>query len=162
VRYNEIIRRVGNKATLLFGRASILMRALWEKYGRDGLYLTVDRHGGRKFYAGLLDMAFGRSQIDVLMESERESRYRLCGDEGEMFVRFVVGGEAVEPSTALASMYAKYTRELFMEVFNSYWRSRAQIKATAGYWVDGERFLAELVASGALSEAEAMVFTRTR
>ncbi len=163
VRYNEIIDRVGNKSTLLFGRASILMRRLWECHGREGVVLTVDRHGGRKFYAGLLDIAFPEAVIEILGESADESRYRLSCDGREMFVRFKVKGESADPATALASMWAKYTRELFMELFNRYWLSKASnVSSTAGYWVDGERFIADLIASGAVTQAEALTFTRCR
>lgn len=163
VRYNEIVERVGNKATLLFGRASILMEELWRESGGETVYLTVDRHGGRKFYGGLLDVAFPHAGIEVLAQEERESSYRLTAPGGgELFVRFVVGGESVEPATALASMWAKYTRELFMELFNRYWRARAEVRATAGYWEDAGRFLEELVAAGVLGCVQAAPFVRTR
>jgi len=160
-RYNEIVARVGNKATLLFGRASILMRDLWEKHGREGVSLTVDRHGGRKYYAGLLDIAFPEAKIEVLSESEEESCYRLSGGGRGMGLRFAARAEERDASVALASMFSKYTRELFMELFNRYWLARAgQVAATAGYWEDGERFLAEIVSSGAVTRPEAERFTR--
>jgi hypothetical protein len=50
-----------------------------------------------------------------------------------------------------------------MEMFNSYWCSRADgLKGTAGYWSDGERFISDLLASKVISESEASVFTRAR
>ena len=43
---------------------------------------------------------------------------------------------------ALASMYAKYTRELSMDAFNQWWEQQIPgIKATAGYPQDAKRFL---------------------
>ena len=47
--------------------------------------------------------------------------------------------------TALASCYAKYLRELMVEVMNNWFCERVPgLKRTAGYYVDGNRFLADL------------------
>jgi ribonuclease HII len=164
VRYNEICERVCNKAVLLFGRNSILMRILWERFGLEGVYLTVDRHGGRKFYAGLLDVAFPEVEINVLGEAEDLSVYRLSGRDGRRLdVRFMVRAEAADSAAALSSMWAKYTREILMRAFNAYWLARADgLARTAGYWVDAERFLADLLAAGVVTEAEMRLFTRSR
>jgi ribonuclease HII len=52
--------------------------------------------------------------------------------------------ERVMP-VALASMFAKYVREVLMLRFNAYWLARApEVKATAGYWTDGQRFVKEI------------------
>ena len=46
---------------------------------------------------------------------------------------------------ALASMAAKYLRELFMEALNSYFAERVEgLRPTAGYYSDGSRFLEEI------------------
>jgi hypothetical protein len=46
---------------------------------------------------------------------------------------------------ALASMTAKYVRELLMDRFNRFWQHHApDLKPTAGYVQDGRRFLAEI------------------
>jgi hypothetical protein len=162
VRYNDLVLRTGNKAMVLFGRNAILMRRMWEEYAAEGVYLTVDRHGGRKFYAGLLDMAFPDAEIKILRETDDESAYSLSASGGRaMHMRFLVRAECADSAVALSSMWAKYVRELFMRLFNDYWVERAGgIKPTAGYWVDGERFLADLRASGVITAAEAERFTR--
>jgi len=161
-RFNEILERTGNKAVLLFGRNSILMRRLWDAYGRETIYLTADRHGGRKFYAGLLDIAFPEARINILYEDDDDSAYRLEDDEGRvMFVRFKVRSEEVDSAAALSSMWAKYTREILMRAFNDYWLSKADgLVRTAGYWVDAERFIADLLAAGVVTPAQASEFTR--
>ena len=47
--------------------------------------------------------------------------------------------------TALASMVAKYTRELYMLRLNRYFGEEiAELKPTAGYVQDGRRFLQEI------------------
>ena len=57
---------------------------------------------------------------------------------------FVAKGESFLPA-ALASMFAKYTRELTMDAFNAWWAQHLpEIKPTAGYPQDAKRFLAEI------------------
>lgn len=163
IRYNGILERLENKATLLFGRAALLMQELWRRFGDEGICLTVDRQGGRKFYGGLLDIAFPHAHMDVLLESDESSIYRLRQHQREMLVRFKVRADTEDTTVALSSMWAKYTRELFMELFNGYWLERAGgVARTAGYWEDGERFLAQLVASRAMTEREAARIRRIR
>lgn len=154
-RFNDMVRRTDNKSLVLFGRAGVLMKRLWDLYGGEGIFLTVDRQGGRKFYAGLLDVVFPHERISILSQNDTESVYRVSGNGREMHVRFAVRAEELDSSVALSSMWAKYTREVFMGAFNDYWLARAgDIAPTAGYWVDAERFLAELAASGAASPDE--------
>ena len=47
--------------------------------------------------------------------------------------------------TALASMVAKYHRELAMRAFNAFWQKHVpDLRPTAGYPVDAKRFQAEI------------------
>lgn len=101
--------------------------------------ILMDRHGGRKTYADLLTHQFGEFTF-VLEESPRLSRYRLDQTEFE----FHVQGERFLP-VALASMIAKYVRELAMLSFNRYWQSRlAGLKSTAGYPGDARRYFEQI------------------
>ena len=62
-----------------------------------------------------------------------------------MRVRFLRKADAVDPAAALASMTAKYVRELFMESLNAFFAARVEgLKPTAGYYSDGRRFLADV------------------
>ena len=59
-------------------------------------------------------------------------------------VRFAVRGESFLP-VALASMTAKYLRELAMAAFNSFWQQQVPgLKPTAGYPQDARRFAASI------------------
>jgi hypothetical protein len=59
---------------------------------------------------------------------------------------FRVGCEELLP-TALASMTAKYHRELSMRAFNAFWTSRVPgLRPTAGYPGDSSRFRADIAA----------------
>ena len=62
-----------------------------------------------------------------------------------MRVRFLAKADALDPPVALASMAAKFVRELFMEALNDFFVSRRDgLRRTAGYTVDGRRFLEEV------------------
>ena len=57
---------------------------------------------------------------------------------------FLEKGERMLP-TALASMTAKYLRELAMRPFNAFWRRHIPgLKPTAGYPADARRFLDDI------------------
>ena len=60
-------------------------------------------------------------------------------------VQFEVAAESKHLPVALASIYAKYLREIFMEMFNRYWTGQVPgLRPTGGYFVDGNRFLTEI------------------
>jgi ribonuclease HII len=62
-------------------------------------------------------------------------------------IEFTVGGEARIP-VALASMTAKYLRELCMRAFNAFWGERAAgLEPTAGYPVDAHRWRRDAAAA---------------
>ncbi|MCA9235528.1 MAG: hypothetical protein KDA44_08645 [Planctomycetales bacterium] len=113
----------------------------------DTVHITCDKHGGRNRYAGLLQHHFPDSWIDVLAEGRSASRYAWQHAGAACEACFRVGGEAVLP-TALASMTAKYLRELAMHEFNAFWTARVPgTKPTAGYPVDARRFKAQIAAA---------------
>ena len=66
-------------------------------------------------------------------------------------IEFNVGGESQVP-VAVASMTAKYIRELAMHAFNAFWSSRSPgLNPTAGYPVDALRWRCD--ARDAIAEA---------
>ena len=107
-------------------------------------FITLDKHGGRNRYAAILQHHFPECWIETLAEGRAASRYRWNHREAPIEATFRVGGEAMLP-TALASMTAKYHRELAMRAFNDYWTSRLPgLKPTAGYPNDAKRFRQEI------------------
>jgi hypothetical protein len=51
-------------------------------------------------------------------------------------------------SVAVASMLSKYLREGLMRRFNAFWRQYLpDVAPTAGYYGDGQRFLADIAAT---------------
>ena len=68
------------------------------------------------------------------------SIYRFRRGPNQVEAHFCTGGEAHLP-VALASMTAKYLRELAMLAFNAWWCERVPgLRPTAGYPGDARRF----------------------
>jgi len=113
----------------------------------EPIYVVCDKHGGRNRYHSLLQHHFPDHWIDTLVESRAESRYHWGGSDAGVEVAFRAGGEAFLPA-ALASMTAKYLRELAMRALNGFWCARVPgLRPTAGYPLDARRFKAEIEAA---------------
>ena len=82
----------------------------------------------------------------MLDESDAGSSYRLTPRDGEpVQLTFVSQGEDRSFPTALARCGAKYLRELMMHLLNRWFAERIpDLKPTAGYYVDGHRFLGQI------------------
>jgi hypothetical protein len=103
-------------------------------------FAVCDKHGGRNFYAALLQHHFSEHWIEPVHESRAESRYEWGPPDARTCVAFRTNGERFLP-TALASMTAKYLRELSMRAFNEFWSAHiADLRPTAGYPKDSRRF----------------------
>jgi len=108
--------------------------------------ITCDKHGGRNRYGALLQHHFPEELIEVIKESRPASRYRWGPPESRTEICFRTKGEAELP-VALASMLAKYHRELAMRAFNAFWTEKIPgLKPTAGYPQDAKRFKSEIAA----------------
>lgn len=143
--FNRRVAQTRNKATVLL--EAVLRRIQWaaERAGEQDLHIWVDRLGGRVDYRAVLMRAFPERHLHVLETQDERSRYRLATQSSDWHVEFAVEGEQRHLPIALASMLAKYVRELLMERFNSFWVGLApQVRPTAGYYTDAQRFLAEL------------------
>ena len=144
-RYNELVGRTRNKASLLFSLTGKFLAELVERYARNGLVIYVDKQGGRSRYRSLLQQCFPDWQLRILEETGQASAYRMSRGEEAWQVHFEAKAESRHFTVALASIYAKYVRELFMELLNRYWIEQVPgLRPTAGYYTDGKRFLAEI------------------
>jgi len=156
--FNRSVRDERSKAeanAAAFGRH---IRYVWERWSGGGagerVGVVCDRLGGRGAYGGFLSRALAGSEIEVVEESERRSRYVAKGrgpdgSERRAGLAFLVEGESAHLPVALASMVAKYVRELAMLRFNAHWCQvyrdmlGLELKPTAGYRQDGQRWLDE-------------------
>lgn len=139
--FNQLLRVCGNKAEVLQVLFLRLVSGLrpWMQEG-PGL-LVCDRQGGRTRYAAMAQQIAGERPIRVLYERPEASAYEWQSASGRIELRFETGGERHLP-VALASMAAKYLRELAMRDFNAWWHARVPgLTPTAGYPNDAGRFM---------------------
>ncbi len=121
------------------------VRALSAKWPTTPIRVAADRQSGRMRYLDDLMRAFGPEQFTILHEDERESIYRIERSGAPLVISFTVEGENGHLPIALASMTAKYTRELWMARLNRWFAQHVQpLDPTAGYVKDGRRFLGEV------------------
>jgi ribonuclease HII len=157
--FNSRYTHVENKASVSFGVVGGVLRRLWEIARDEGLAarVAVDRQGGRAFYAPLLAEAVGAA-VEPIEESETVSRYRVGGGAHDVEVEFRVEAESSRFAVALASMTAKFVRELFMARFNRYWCGRCDgLRPTAGYGTDAGRWIAEARQAGPRATVDSLV-----
>ena len=140
--FNARLARGLNKADILSQATlelAVMLRARWPE---EPALVWCDRHGGRKSYAALLGRHFAVPLVQTLSETPACSAYALPAADAR--VEFAVGGEARVP-VALASMTAKYVRELAMLAFNEFWSDRVPgLRSTAGYPLDARRWRQEV------------------
>lgn len=144
-RFNQLSETIGNKSRMLFCCTARLIQRLFERFGSDRLTIMCDKQGGRDSYRALLAEHWPDLRLAVLIESAERSGYELvCPHTGRsMRIWFSPGADLRCLPAALASMYCKYTRELFMLLLNRFWRQHvgSDLRTTAGYYGDGRRFI---------------------
>ena len=142
--FNQRLRATRNKSSLVVEQVLHHMRCISELPHDGDVYFRIDRLGGRANYREILQEAFPERHLYELMVTPERSRYRLSA-ENDWDVEFVVDADRDHLPVALASMVAKYTRELMMLAFNNWWRRHSpDLKPTAGYYGDAARFLRDI------------------
>lgn len=144
-RFNGRVAATRNKAAVVSEQVLRLIQSAADRTGDQDLIVRVDRLGGRTNYRGLLSMAFPQRHVHIVEVSPDRSRYRLASANNDWFIEFAVDADEHHLPVALASMLAKYLREVLMQGFNAYWKDRLEsLRPTAGYYADARRFLAEI------------------
>ena len=151
--FNELTERFGSKGAALSHVTIGLLREVMESAlamsspsaaADSPVFALCDKHGARNRYAALLQHHFSEYWIEPIFEGHAESSYEWGPPESRVEVSFRMHGEAFLP-TALASMTAKYLRELAMRAFNEFWCARVPgLRPTAGYPTDAPRFKREI------------------
>ena len=146
--FNDQCDRVGNKASVLSSETLGLINQLHDQYLPEDfqrLDVRCDKHGGRSRYAGLLheNLDICESYPVILEEGRPLSCYQIPDSNVE--ISFAARGESWL-SIALASMFAKYLREIFMLGWNRFWATKVSfpLRPTKGYPVDAKRFFREI------------------
>jgi ribonuclease HII len=165
--FNALLRQGLNKSDILSRTTLALAASLRTKANAEPALIWCDRHGGRKHYSALVAQHFGGTLVQTLAETPARSAYRVPAQAkadpthakadlnqaqaANLDIEFNVGGESQVP-VAVASMTAKYIRELAMHAFNAFWSSRSPgLNPTAGYPADALRWRCD--ARDAIAEA---------
>lgn len=144
---NEMLEATRNKSSVLFSVAAQHLDFLLRKFGEHNLVIFCDRQGGREHYGSLLRLMFDQWNLEVILERDGHSEYRLhrCGHVVRLIFREKAETQCL--SVAVASMISKYTREALMRRFNAWWKTvLPEVEPTAGYHTDGMRFLKDIEA----------------
>jgi len=147
--FNQQLRDVAgdNKSTLLslttFSLLQEMLAMLPPEDASVPVRVVCDKHGGRSNYNPFFVEFFPGEFPQPIVEAREESTYHLSAGR-EMHFSFFSKGERFTP-VALASLVAKYLRELAMFAWNDYWTQEVPgLRGTAGYPTDAKRFLAEM------------------
>ena len=154
-RFNDMVAATRSKAATSFTFVNAHLQAVYQQFGEHHPYVVVDHQSGRVRYRELLAMAFPGTHLRIVEETPEVSTYDLASTPSgrSMTVTFQVDAESAHMPVALASMISKYTRELLMARLNAWFTSRLAphtpagqppVKPTAGYALDGKRFLDEI------------------
>jgi len=149
--FNASIAETNNKSNTHFHAYSdVIGRVL--KVMPNGAHMVADRCGGRVHYAPGLRRHLTQWKVRTVKETALCSTYEVHKGQHVVRISFAARGEDRSFPTALASCAAKYVRELMMAMLNRWFQSEVpDLKKTAGYYVDGNRFLVDV---SALLEAE--------
>lgn len=162
-RFNRGVAATDNKAGFLAGLVMDLVAGCLESAPAGRIGVRVDKLGGRNSYGTMLAERFPSAGTQVIEEGRAISRYRLDREGGGADVRFVRGGDRSHFSVALASMFGKYVREIFMRRFNAFWANfDPGLRPTAGYPQDARRFLKEFRRAAEAAGVEPAALVRIR
>ncbi len=144
--YNRQVEIVRNKAAVLFTEVCTLIQQSFDELpAGQTLQVVVDRQGGRAGYRPVLQRMFPEMDLAIVREDDTLSSYELVGRGKTLRVHFPVGAELKCLPVALASMLSKYVREVLNESMNRFFCGQCRdLRPTAGYWQDGQRFLRDL------------------
>lgn len=157
--FNRRCATWASKSTVLSEATLLLVRKLLPTPEAGPVWVLCDKHGGRGRYGALLERFFPGQFIEVRAEGRSQSVYRFGPSRTPVEFRFEAKAERRVP-VALASMVAKYLRELAMHALNRFWQARVPgLRPTAGYPVDARRFKHDIAqAQQALGIADSVLW----
>ena len=139
-RFNDLLLLHDTKGAALSHLSLQLAAQTIAELGDGAIAIVCDKHGGRNRYGRLLEEYFPDWLVENHGESRERSVYRFGPAQRRISATFRARAEICLP-VALASMTAKYLRELAMRALNAFWYARVPgLKPTAGYPADAPRF----------------------
>jgi ribonuclease HII len=155
-RFNRLLDEWRVKSGVVASAVIQLLHTVLDLPGDEPIHVFVDKLGGRNYYAPLLNEAFPDGWVNVVREGPERCEYTIDGFDRSITVRFEPRADGTHLNVALASMAAKYLREVFMGQFNRYWLKRVPgLEPTAGYPGDASRFfdaIRPLIAADGIEE----------
>lgn len=145
-RFNDLLGNPQNKAQA-HGRIFLELLVWLKGFVRpgDSVFLISDKHGGRKFYQGLLMEGFPGTWVERLKESAEQSEYHFNQNQVNYSLTFQAKADQRDGLVAMASMVSKYLRERWMFQFNAWFARRIpELRPTAGYPLDAKRFAEDI------------------
>ncbi|MEE8155374.1 MAG: hypothetical protein V3T53_10525 [Phycisphaerales bacterium] len=143
--FNRQVASMRTKASVNLCCVMRLIDDVWQSYKDVHPRVIVDRQGGRTKYLRILQLSFEGAQVRIVAEDPGQSRYHLVRDRSQLTLSFVRAAESQHLPVALASMIAKYVRELLMLRLNRFFQEELpELRATAGYVQDARRYLVEI------------------
>ena len=143
--FNGQVDAMGCKSTVNLCAAARLVDAVWKRWPDEHPQIVLDRQGGRTAYREPLQQLFPDASIQVLLETAERSAYRITRGPSSVTTMFRTTAESAHLPVALASMVAKYARELAMVRLNRFFGEQLpELKPTAGYVTDARRYLREV------------------
>jgi hypothetical protein len=140
-RFNRLLDEWRVKSGVVASAVIALLRMTLDLPGDDAIHVNVDKLGGRHFYAPLLNEAYPGGWVRTIREGPNCCDYEIDGLSRPVSVRFEPRADGTHLNVALASMAAKYLREVCMRQFNRYWLAKVPgLAPTAGYPGDASRF----------------------
>ena len=177
--FNEVVTQAGSKAAVTSDAVARFVAAAIRRWGPNGktparaIRIVCDRQGGQQDYSDLLRRAAPDMTWKLDARSEGGCRYRAAlpeagpaistgmatDGETDIGIIFMTEAEAAHLPVGLASMTAKFVRELAMIRFNRYWCARLpELKPTAGYVADARRWLEDV--AGEITDADRAAMIR--
>lgn len=144
--YNNRVEVVKNKSRVLFTELCSLVQDILDKNTHnETVQVVVDRQGGRINYQPELLRMFPGASLSVLRQDEKMSSYELTNSSQSMRIHFCMKADTKYLPVSWASMASKYLREVLMASLNNFFCGMcSDLKPTAGYWQDGQRFVKDL------------------
>ncbi len=142
---NHMFDATRNKSNVLFSLAASHLDDLFRAFGDKNLVIICDRQGGRGHYGPLLRLMFEDWALEIVSEVESRSEYRLVR-KGHAIRHRVRGKSRGRLHGGGAGLHAQQiSARIMMARFNAYWQREVPgVKPTAGYYTDGNRFLADI------------------
>ncbi|HIK83052.1 MAG: hypothetical protein ABGY15_09195 [bacterium] len=163
--FNSEVIAHGSKGKVDAWAMGRFLKWLWLQKDRQQIDAWADRLGGTERYGPLLIPLFDDSHFKILEQNRDRQSYRATSSDGDRVLRvhFRKDCEQFSFCTALASMTAKYLRELHMVLLNRWWSTHVtNLKPTAGYPQDAGRFIGEVEAARKDLGIESSLLVRSR